>query len=85
MLAARAGMPRSIEIAAMRAAFSACSRSMSTLCPSTSAVHPLVSRMVGTPPRSTSTRAVATAPTATTTPMVAERTNGMVNWRGGRR
>ena len=47
MLAARAGMPRSIEMAVMRAAFSACSRSMSTVWPSTSAVQPLVSSRLG--------------------------------------
>jgi len=64
-------------IAAMRAAFSACSRSISTVWPSTSAVHPDVSRMDGTPPRSARTSVVATAPTATTAPMVTVRNDGM--------
>ena len=77
MLAARAGMPRSIETAVMSAAFSACSRSISTWWPSTSAVQPLVSRIDGTPPRSTSTKEVATAPRATTAPMVTVRNDGI--------
>src|SRR5690242_8531345 len=76
MLAARAGMPRRTETAAMRAAFSACSRSTSTVWPSTSAVHPVVSRIDGTPPRSSTTSAVATAPAATTTATTAERRDG---------
>src|SRR5690349_10715222 len=76
MLAARAGMPRCTEMAVMRAAFSACSRSISTVWPSTSAVQPLVSRMGGTAPRSTSTTTVATAPSATTAPTAAVRRDG---------
>src|SRR6478609_7709884 len=76
MLAARAGMPRSTATAVMSAAFSACSRSTSTVWPSTSAVQPLLSSRGGTAPRSTSTTAVATAPSATTAPMAAVRRDG---------
>src|SRR3712207_2989492 len=76
MLAARAGMPRSIEMAVMRAAFSACSRSTSTVWPSTSAVQPLLSSRIGTPPRSTTTTAAATTPRAATAPTAAARNDG---------